>query len=197
MLRLHPVTLEGTLVRLEPLTPEHAESMFESACFPEIWTYMHDRLLTREAVDMYIAVALAAQEQGAALPFAIVEQSSGKVIGSTRLGNIAHRDRGVEIGWTWLTPRVWKTPINTECKWLLLRHCFEVLGCIRVQLKTDSRNHNSQRAIARLGAVREGVLRNHMIMPDGYVRDSVFFSFIDKEWPEVDQRLRTLLGDLA
>jgi RimJ/RimL family protein N-acetyltransferase len=149
---------------------------------------------TREDAVRFIDTALKAQAAGVELPFVIIEQATGRVIGSTRFLNISKKDRGLEIGWTWLAPDVWKTRVNTECKWLLLRHCFEQLGCIRVQLKTDLRNLNSQRAIARIGGVREGVLRSHMVVRDGYIRDTVMFSILDREWPEVDQKLRKILG---
>ncbi|MBO8162651.1 MAG: GNAT family N-acetyltransferase [Brevibacillus sp.] len=193
MLNIKPVTLTGTHVRLEPLAERHADDLLAAALDERIWTYMSTKIENRNDLTLYMAQALEAARSGAALPFAIIHLGTGKAIGSTRFGNIAHKDRGLEIGWTWITPAYWKTPVNTECKWLLLRHCFEELGCIRVSLKTDARNLNSQRAIARIGAVREGVLRNHMITRDGYVRDTVYFSVIDREWPEVDQRLRAML----
>jgi len=193
MLAIAPGTLEGRRVRLEPLERSHADQLWEAGKYEQIWTYMSTAFHKREDVDKYLEAALAAREAGTEYPFAIIDKANGQVIGSTRLGNISHRDRGLEIGWTWLTPAVWKTAVNTECKWLLLRYCFEQLGCIRVQLKTDSRNLNSQRAIERIGGVREGVLRNHMIVRDGYMRDSVFFSILDREWPDVDRKLQSML----
>jgi RimJ/RimL family protein N-acetyltransferase len=194
MLRIEPVTLEGRIVRLEPLSFSHADGLWEAGNYEQIWTYMTTAFEKREDVDRYLEAALAAREAGTELPFAIIDRASNRVIGSTRFGNISRHDRGLEIGWTWLTPSVWKTAVNTECKWLLLRHCFEELGCIRVQLKTDSRNLNSQRAIERIGGVREGVLRNHMILRDGYVRDSVYFSILDREWPGVNRKLQMWLN---
>jgi RimJ/RimL family protein N-acetyltransferase len=194
MLRIEPVTLEGRIVRLEPLSFSHADGLWEAGNYEQIWTYMTTSFEKREDVDRYLEAALAAREAGTELPFAIIDRASNRVIGSTRFGNISRHDRGLEIGWTWLTPTVWKTAVNTECKWLLLRHCFEELGCIRVQLKTDSRNLNSQRAIERIGGVREGVLRNHMILRDGYVRDSVYFSILDREWPGVNRKLQMWLN---
>lgn len=193
MLHIEPVTLEGNLVRLEPLSYAHADGLWEAGQYEQIWTYMSTAFQKREDADSYVEAAISARNEGKELPFAIVEKRSNRVIGSTRFGNISRQDKGLEIGWTWLTPSVWKTPVNTECKWLLLRHCFEELGCIRVQLKTDSRNLNSQRAIERIGGVREGVLRNHMILHDGYVRDSVYFSILDREWPEVNRKLKMWL----
>ncbi len=193
MLHIEPVTLEGNLVRLEPLSYAHADGLWEAGQYEQIWTYMSTAFQKREDADSYVEAAITARNEGKELPFVIVEKRSNRVIGSTRFGNISRQDKGLEIGWTWLTPSVWKTPVNTECKWLLLRHCFEELGCIRVQLKTDSRNLNSQRAIERIGGVREGVLRNHMILHDGYVRDSVYFSILDREWPEVNRKLKMWL----
>ncbi|USG68120.1 GNAT family N-acetyltransferase [Brevibacillus ruminantium] len=193
MLTIHPVTLEGNLVRLEPLDQRHQVGLWEAGKYEEIWTYMSIVMRQPEDARSFVHTALEAQAAGTDLPFAIVSQRDGSVIGSTRFMNISRRDRGLEIGFTWLTPSVWKTKINTECKWLLLRHCFEELGCIRVQLKTDSRNLNSQRAIQRIGGIHEGVLRNHMIVRDGYIRDTVFFSILDREWPQVDEKLQLLL----
>lgn len=193
MLSITPVTLQGKLVRLEPLRERHTHGIWEAGQFEEIWTYMKDRIVRLDDARQFVEQALEHEEKGTELPFAIVREQDGKVIGSTRFLNISRQDRGLEIGSTWLTPSVWKTLVNTECKWLLLRHCFEELGCIRVQLKTDSRNENSQRAIARIGGTREGVLRNHMVLPNGYIRDSVYFSIVDREWPSVDAKLQMLL----
>ncbi|WP_019119301.1 GNAT family N-acetyltransferase [Brevibacillus massiliensis] len=194
MLQIAPVTLSGDTVRLKPLTHSYAADLHEAGQDERIWTYMSTVIHTREDAVRFIDTALKAQAAGVELPFVIIEQATGRVIGSTRFLNISKKDRGLEIGWTWLAPDVWKTRVNTECKWLLLRHCFEQLGCIRVQLKTDLRNLNSQRAIARIGGVREGVLRSHMVVRDGYIRDTVMFSILDREWPEVDQKLRKILG---
>ncbi|QRG65303.1 GNAT family N-acetyltransferase [Brevibacillus choshinensis] len=193
MLTIAPVTLEGKFVRLEPLRLEHAEGLWEAGQFEQIWTYMSSRMSKPEDAKTFIELALNHQAEGTELPFVIVNRQDGKLIGSTRFLNISRKDRGLEIGYTWLTPSVWKTMINTECKLLLLRHCFEDLGCIRVQLKTDSRNKNSQRAIARIGGIYEGILRNHMILPDGYIRDSVYFSIVESEWPTVQEKLNLLL----
>lgn len=193
MLTIEPVTLEGNLVRLEPLRRDHWEGLWEAGQFEQIWTYMSSKMSKPEDAQTFIELALKNQAEGTELPFVIVNKQTGKIIGSTRFLNLSHKDRGLEIGYTWLTPSVWKTAINTECKLLLLRHCFEDLGCIRVQLKTDSRNKNSQRAIARIGGTYEGVLRNHMILHDGYIRDSVYFSIVDREWPAVQEKLHLLL----
>ncbi|MGK5508287.1 GNAT family N-acetyltransferase [Brevibacillus formosus] len=193
MLNIEPVILKGKLVRLEPLRMAHVDGIWKAGAFEEIWPHMSVTIRTREDAQAFILQALENEQAQIELPFVIIRQADEQIIGSTRFLGIAKKDRGLEIGFTWLTPSVWKTGVNTECKWLLLRHCFEQLGCIRVQLKTDSRNLNSQRAIARIGGIREGVLRNHMVMPDGYIRDSVYFSILDREWPEAKQKLQLLL----
>ena len=167
--------------------------MFEAGNYPEIWTYMPQNSSSLEDMEEIVEGALAQMVTGAELPFSIVDQMSGKIVGSTRFLDISPANRSLEIGWTWLTPEVWRTRINTECKYLLLKHCFETLGTIRVQLKTDSRNLRSQAAMERIGAIREGVLRKHRILPDGYIRDSVYFSIVDDEWPKVKARLEAML----
>ncbi len=193
MLNIEPVILKGKLVRLEPLRMAHVDGIWKAGAYEEIWPHMSVTIRTREDAQAFILQALKNEQAQTELPFVIIRQTDEQIIGSTRFLGIAKKDRGLEIGFTWLTPSVWKTGVNTECKWLLLCHCFEQLGCIRVQLKTDSRNLNSQRAIARIGGIREGVLRNHMVMPDGYIRDSVYFSIVDREWPEAKQKLQLLL----
>ena len=140
-----------------------------------------------------IEQALEVAAGGTQLPFAIVHRGSGKGVGSTRYLDIRRSDRGLEIGWTWIGTDYQRTVINTECKYLLLRHAFEDLGAVRVQMKTDLRNVRSQRAIERLGAVREGVLRKHIVLWDGFIRDTVYYSVIHEEWPEVKRRLEGLL----
>ncbi len=185
-MRVEPVTLTGRFVRLEPLQMSHATDLYEAALDEAIWTYM-PRLPVHLLADMeqIIATAVREREAGISLAFAIIDLAQGKAVGSTRYLSIMPTDRGLEIGWTWLSPTVQRTGINTECKYLLLHHAFEVLGAIRVQLKTHHLNYKSQRAIERLGAVKEGVLRNHMIMPDGSYRHSVYYSIIEHEWPQV------------
>jgi N-acetyltransferase len=190
-----PVELEGTLARLEPLTLDHADDLFAVAQNEEIWRYMPvptPRCV--EDVRAWIQEALNLQAGGAVLPFVIIERATGRVIGSTRYLDISARDRHVEIGWTWLAQAHWRTPLNTECKFLLLRHAFESLGCIRVALKTDLRNERSQRAIERIGGVREGVLRRVVINHDGHQRSSVYYSILDDEWPAVKAQLQAKLN---
>ncbi len=192
---VRPVTLTGTVVRLEPLAPEHAEDLYAAAQDPRIGRYLpSDPSGSLEAMREWIAVPLHSPDKGAQCSFAIMEKETGRAVGSTRYLNILPVDRALEIGGTWLTTRVQRTAVNTECKYLLLRHAFEDLGAIRVQLKTDSRNDISQRAIERLGAVREGVLRKHMLVQNGYIRDSVMYSILDSEWPVVKARLEDFLA---
>jgi RimJ/RimL family protein N-acetyltransferase len=192
MMQVEPVTLTGRHVELRPLSPSDAPYLYSVAQDDEIWRFLPvHRPDSLSRVEAFIAAALS--RPGVELPFAIVERESGRAIGSTRYLDIAPEHRHLEIGWTWLGRDFWRTPINTECKYLLLRHAFEELGCIRVQLKTDSRNERSQRAIERIGAVREGVLRKAVIVKDGYERTSVYYSVIDDEWPSVKARLEAML----
>jgi RimJ/RimL family protein N-acetyltransferase len=190
-----PVTLQGKAVRLEPLALLHAEDLFAAGRDEEIWRYM-PRPVFQSADDTrsWIASTLQSAANGAEIPFAVVDQASGKAIGSTRYLDIQRDHSSLEIGWTWLAKAHQRTRVNTECKYLLLRHSFDELGAIRVQLKTDGRNLQSQKAIERLGAVREGTLRKHRRLWDGYVRDTVYFSVLDSEWPGVKQRLEEFLA---
>jgi N-acetyltransferase len=186
-------TLEGVHVRLEPLTDSHVQPLAEVAFDPELWRWTMTRIHTIEDLAGYVHSALQEQRAGVALPFATVERSSGRVVGSTRFGNIDRPNRRVEIGWTWIARPWQRTALNTEAKYLMLRWAFEKLGCIRVELKTDALNDRSRRAIARLGAVEEGVLRSHMITAAGRVRDTVYFSIIESEWPNVRASLERKL----
>ncbi|MGE0735752.1 MAG: GNAT family N-acetyltransferase [Alphaproteobacteria bacterium] len=194
-MRPGPVTLEGRHVRLEPLAHRHAEDLLAAAQDPGIWLYM-PKPMPRTLADIraFIDDALKLQDGGTVLPFAQIDRASGRAFGSTRYMDIRAADDGLEIGWTWLGTAYQRTVLNTEAKYLLLSHAFDALGAIRVQLKTDLRNVRSQTAIARLGAVREGVLRNHMRMWDGYIRDSVYFSILDREWPAVRDGLLAKLA---
>ena len=190
-----PVTLVGRVVRLEPLSLEHVPGLARVGLEDEIWRYMRYGWVRSEAqMRQWVEELLALQERGSDLPFAVIHLESGEPAGATRYLEIRPEDRGVEIGGTWYGVRHQRTAVNTECKYLLLRHAFETLGCIRAQFKTDLRNERSQRALERLGAVKEGVLRKHMILPDGAVRDSVYYSVIDSEWPAVKRRLEEMLG---
>lgn len=194
MIPLSPVELVGARVRLLPLHSSHTQGLWHAAQDERIWTYMPVRMQSLDDMRHSIDAALAAQEVGAELPFTVCERDTGRIVGSTRFLDIALPHRGLEIGATWLNPAAWRTRVNTECKFLLLRHCFEALGTIRVCLKTDARNTRSQAAIARIGGVREGVLRSQRILPDGYVRDTVYFSILADEWPAVKQSLEHALA---
>jgi RimJ/RimL family protein N-acetyltransferase len=188
-MKVEPVVLEGEHVRLEPLRMEHHAALCEVALDPELWRWTGADVRKPEDLERYMAHALAEQQAGRALPFATIAKSAGKPVGSTRFGNIDTRNRHVEIGWTWLG-RAWqRTAINTEAKLLMLTHAFETLGCLRVELKTDVLNQQSRAAISRLGAREEGVMRKHLITERGRVRDTVFYSIVDDEWPAVKARL--------
>jgi RimJ/RimL family protein N-acetyltransferase len=191
-----PVTLEGRYVRLEPIGLQHAADLYQAGQPSEIWTYMpREPFTSLEDTIQWIEETLRDQETRPEWGFTIVHRHSGLAIGSTRYWQLLFNGpRAVEIGYTWLTPSHWRTAVNTESKYLLLRHVFEHLGVLRVQLMTDTRNERSQRAIERLGAVQEGVLRCHRIPPDGYRRNSVVYSLIDEEWPAAKSRLETALN---
>jgi N-acetyltransferase len=189
-----PIVLTGVHVVLTPMEVSHTEGLYEAGRSPEIWPYMPMRVRNVEDMRRLVHEALAAQAKGLEIPFVIVDRTTGRIVGSTRLMDLQPAHRGAEIGWTWLAPEMWRTVINTECKYLLLRHCFETLHLIRVTLKTDARNLQSQRAIERIGGVREGVLRHHRIMPDGYLRDSVYYSILAEEWSAVKARLEGWLS---
>lgn len=190
---LSPVTLEGTTIRLVPLSWSHLPDLCEAGLNPEIWQWTIVIIRTPEEMRTYIAEALKAEALGTALPFAIIERSSGKAIGSTRYGDVDLTHRRVQIGWTWISRDWQRTAVNTEAKYLLLRHAFESLGCIRVEFKTDSLNERSRAALVRIGAREEGTFRNHMIIHTGRVRHTVYYSIINSEWPDVKAHLERLM----
>lgn len=202
---LAPLTLTGRHVRLEPLAATHVSSLVRNGADREIWRWMPSlRADSQESVQVWCDTVMPMQARGEMAAFAVVDvacgpsspgfDAAGEAVGGTTLFDYSETHRRVEIGYTWLAKPAWRTAVNTECKFLLLRHAFETLGMNRVQLKTDARNLRSQAAIARLGAVREGVLRAHMVMPDGWVRDSVMFSIVAAEWPTVKARLEGWLA---
>jgi RimJ/RimL family protein N-acetyltransferase len=199
-MRIEPVTLVGRRVRLEPLAESHAADLFVVGQSLEVWEYLWRGPLT-SVEDALAWVQSAAREagdisrDGTQFPFAIINLATGRAVGSTRYMDISRADWRLEIGWTWLGRDSWRTPLNTECKYLLLSHAFESLKCLRVQLKTDLRNVRSQKAIERLGAVKEGVLRKHMILAlrENYQRSTVMYSILDTEWPEVKKKLEEKL----
>jgi RimJ/RimL family protein N-acetyltransferase len=191
---IEPVTLTGKFIRLEPLTVDHVADLARVGLEPEIWHYMrYGKIENSEGLKAWVQELLSLQEQGTDLPFAVIYLASGRAVGSTRFLHIDMPNRSLEIGGTWYGLEYQGTQVNTECKYLLLRHAFETLGCIRVWFKTDGRNLRSQHALEKLGVVKEGVLRNHMILPDGTIRDSVVYSLLPDEWPQVKANLKARL----
>lgn len=186
-----PLTLEGTVVRLEPIRREHAQIFWEAAkdALDDIFRWIPYSMKTPEDFDRLIAKAFADQDRGESIVFATVDRSSQRVIGSTRFMNIDRANRRVEIGSTWIAPTWQRTAVNTEAKFLMLRHAFEVWQYLRVELKTDALNQKSRNAILRLGAKEEGTLRKHLITSSGRIRDTIYFSILDTEWPDVKARL--------
>jgi N-acetyltransferase len=186
---LTPRTLDGRIVGLEPLTEFHIPALAEVAFDPDLWSVTTTNI--RDASDLrhYVDEALQLQHAGTALAFATRHKPSNRVVGSSRFGNYDAANRKVEIGWTWVARPWQRTAVNAEAKLLMLRYAFEELECVRVEFKTDAINLRSQGALETLGAVREGVLRSHMILPNGRRRDSVYFSVLAEEWPAVQERL--------
>ena len=183
--------LEGTHVRLEPLRPDHAGKLWEIAKdhLHELFQWIPYRLESLEDFRVFNRHVMDEQKRGLTVPFATFERNSGDIVGTTRFMNMDMPNRKVEIGSTWIAPPWQRTAVNTEAKYLMLRHAFEVWNCLRVELKTDSMNQRSRMAILRLGAKEEGTLRKHMVTWNGRQRDSVYFSILDTEWPEVKTRL--------
>jgi len=190
---LRPIVLEGDFVRLEPMTLEHHAGLAAVGLDPEIWRFTLVVVQTPEQMRGYMDAALALQAGGTTLPFVTIERSSGQIVGSTRFGNYDPANRRIEIGWTWIAPRWQRTAINTEAKYLMLSHAFEKLHCVRVELKTDVLNTRSRKAMLRIGAKEEGVLRKHSLVWDGRYRDSIYYSILDDEWPTVKQELEKML----
>ncbi len=184
-----PAELLGKRVRLEQLTERHFPGLHEAAQAPEIWRWMPADLRSKEALRTWMEQAFANRDEGRECPFAIIAQKDGRILGSTRFMEMDRGNRSVEIGWTWLHPSAWGTGLNKECKFLLLRHAFDVWGVVRVQFKTDARNVRSRKVIEGIGAVFEGILRCHRLLPGGRRRDSAFYSIVDTEWPHVRGRL--------
>jgi N-acetyltransferase len=190
---MEAVVLEGRHVRLEPLTMEHAGGLAEVGLDDDLWKWIPTPVRTPEGMTAYVQTALKEQANGSALPFALIEKGRGCAVGSTRYANIERTHHRLEIGWTWVAREWQRTAINTEAKYLLLRHAFEALKCIRVELKTDSLNARSRAAILRIGAREEGTFRNHMITASGRIRHTVYFSIIESEWPDVKASLEAKL----
>jgi RimJ/RimL family protein N-acetyltransferase len=195
MIKVEPVTLMGRIVRLEPLSEAHIPDLAKVGLDKKIWLYMrYGEVETVEQLSTWVHELLDLQAQDTDLPFAVIHLASGAAIGCTRYLNIDPFNRSLEIGGTWYGVDYQGTLVNPECKYLLLKHAFEQLECIRVWFKTDLRNQRSQRALEKLGVIKEGVLRNHMILPDGYIRDSVVYSLLPDEWPQVKLKLEAQLG---
>ncbi|TBR36578.1 MULTISPECIES: GNAT family N-acetyltransferase [Dyella] len=192
-----PIRLEDDYVVLEPLAPEHAPGLEAAAADGELWHLWFTSAPAPGQAATYIQAALDGQARGVMLPFAVREKSTGEIAGTTRFYDIVADPARAAIGYTWYARRWQKSHLNTACKRLLLQHAFESLGCVAVEFHTDSRNQDSQRAIERLGAVREGVLRLHKRRPDGTLRDTVCYSILDREWPDVSKWLTLRLARLA
>ena len=187
---LESVILDGRIVILEPLEDHHADALAVAGTDERIWRYTPRKIRTQDDMVGYVADALAERRAGTMLPFVIVARSTRSVIGSTRYGAIDLANRRLEIGWTWLSPEWQRTGANREAKFLLLRHAFEELRCVRVEFKTDVLNEPSRRALEDIGATEEGVLRRHVIVEGGRIRDTVYYSILDTEWPSVKRTLQ-------
>jgi len=194
-MELRPVILIGKFVRLEPLQEAHVPGLAVYALDEEIWRWMrYGQIQTASELLVWVRYLLDLQAKGTDLPFTVIAQAGNQAVGATRYLNLSHQDRSVEIGGTWYGRDFQGTVVNIESKYLLLRHAFENLGCVRVHFKTDLRNIRSQRAIEKLGAVKEGILRNHMILPNGIIRSSVIYSILAEEWQQVKQQLEERLS---
>jgi RimJ/RimL family protein N-acetyltransferase len=193
VMKIEPIILEGRFVRLEPLSMLHYEQLCEVGLDEDLWRISPDQIVTPDDLKRYLETALAEQNRGVSLPFATIEKSTNRAIGSTRFGNLAPKDRRTEIGWTWIGRDWQRTYVNTEAKLLMLTHAFETWECIRVEFKTDVLNERSRNAILRLGATQEGIFRQHIICQSGRLRDSVYFSILDSEWQTVKANLEAKL----
>jgi N-acetyltransferase len=194
MAALGPTVLYGEFIRLEPLREVHRDALLRVAEDDRIWSWLPRKLQTVDEMNAFLASSRDEEAKGQAYAFAVVLRGSGRLVGSTRYLDITPADRGVEIGSTWYAPDVWGTRVNPEAKYLLMRHAFEDWQAIRVCFKTDERNERSRRAIAKLGASFEGILRNHRIRRDGSFRGSAYFSVIESEWPQVKSGLMARLS---
>ena len=192
-MKIESIVLVGKFVRLEPLSMNHLNGLAEVAFEDSIWKLNPIIISNDEKLRQYVETALDEKERGISLPFATIEKSSNKVIGSTRFGNIDVKNRRVEIGWTWIHPNWQRSAINTEAKFLMLRHAFEIWNCIRVELKTDVLNEKSRNAILRIGAKQEGIFRHPVVCETGRIRDTIYFSVLDSEWQEVKNNLASKL----
>ena len=190
---MNTILLENDVVQLRPIELGDVEGILEAASDQQVWVHMSDTLLTRAAVLNYTEKAVKEREAGQSHRFVIISKETGRIIGSTTFFDISPAHKRLEIGYTWLNPNYWRTNINTNCKYLLLMYCFEQWGMHRVQIKTDHENLRSQKAIERIGATKEGVLRNHMIRKDGTTRHTVMYSVIKEDWPEMKRNFEEKL----
>lgn len=195
-MQIQPASFIGKRAKLIPLQESHIPALYETGREAVLWQHSALRVASLDDMRQLVLSFLRDQERGEALPFTIIDQNTEQIVGSTQFHTISHAHRNLEIGKTWLSPEVWGTHLNTECKYLLLCHCFEILEVLRVQFRTDARNVRSQRAIERLGAIKEGILRHNAILPDGYVRDTIYYSLLLEEWPASKARLQALLKSL-
>ncbi|MDP5275865.1 GNAT family N-acetyltransferase [Chengkuizengella axinellae] len=195
-MRLNNIELKGERVKLIPMSEEHASALYEAGKEEKVWDYMPRKVSNYKDMQALVKEALKDKENESSLPFVIVDLQTKQVVGSTRFTHIEMGHRHLEIGWTWLNPAVWGTRVNTECKYLLLKYCFEELKLVRVQLKADARNRRSLQAIERIGAKKEGVLRKERILPDGFIRDAVYYSIIQEEWDEISSQLKSYLSKI-
>jgi RimJ/RimL family protein N-acetyltransferase len=185
--------LIGEKVRIVPMERNHIQGLYKSGSERLIWNHLSKKICTLDDMKSFVEEALYKKETGDEFPFVVLHCNNNKIIGSTRFLDISNENKGLEIGYTWYNPSVWGTHINTECKYLLLKYCFETLQFIRVQFKTDERNYRSQKAIEKIGGVKEGILRNHMIRKDETFRNSVFYSIIESDWVSVKNKLEHIL----
>ena len=192
-----PVTLTGSRVRLDSMERSHLPGLVAAGADPATWTWMHAPLTDEASMGAWLEEALRNRDVGAEVPFATVDATTGRVLGSTRFMSIVPAHRRLEIGWTWLAPSAHGTGANTEAKYLMLEHAFERLGAMRVEFKTDARNERSRAALAGIGGTFEGVFRRHQLMGSGRVRDSAWFAVVDEDWPAVRERLRARLAGQA
>lgn len=188
-----PITLTGRIVRLEPLSLDHVPGLADVGLDPAIWRWTIARPTSEADLRAWAETAIEAADAGRELPFATVDAATNRPIGSTRYLNFVPEHRRVEIGWTWLAPEAQRSGANREAKLLMLSHAFDSWACRRVEFKTDSRNERSRAALLGIGATFEGIFRNHMVMPDGPMRHSAYYSVIDDEWPDVKARLERLI----
>jgi RimJ/RimL family protein N-acetyltransferase len=193
LMNIEQVILEGETAKLVPMKAGHLDELWTAGAEEGLWKWTTKVIKSVEDMRIYIETALEEQRRGVSLPLVTIEKSSGRIVGSTRYGNIDRKNRRVEIGWTWITPRWQRTSVNSEAKFLMLRHAFEFWKCIRVELKTDALNEKSRNAILRIGAKEEGIFRKHQITDTGRIRDTVYFSILDNEWQAVKENLLSKL----